>query len=281
MLVLRRRRPRPRRRGRALGRVLELRPGLLRRRADLRRAAAVRAVRRGADPAGAALRLGRGDDPASELGPLIAEEQREHVEELVADAVGRGAEVRTGGRRADIGLPGLVLRADGARPAWTRGRIEREEIFGPGRHRRAVPRRRGGGAARQRLGVRARRERLDARPRPRAAAGAAARGRLGVDERRRVLVRHRPGVVGRRQGVGLRAHALEARALRLHAGEVRRSRPRARAGAVVVPVRPGRLDGFAGVVDVLYGDGLARKAGRRWRHRRGLVHLGRRYLSGS
>jgi hypothetical protein len=41
------------------------------------------------------------------------------------------------------------------------------------------------------------------------------------------------------------------------------------------------LDGFAGMLELLYGEGLARKLGKAWQHRRGLVRLGRRYLSGS
>jgi hypothetical protein len=40
------------------------------------------------------------------------------------------------------------------------------------------------------------------------------------------------------------------------------------------------LDGFRGMLAVLHGQVLARRAGSAWRHRRGLVALGRRYLSG-
>src|SRR5262249_58753387 len=59
------------------------------------------------------LRLGRGDALDTELGPLIREDRRAHVEELVSDAVSRGAEVRTGGLRADGGLPGGVYQPTG------------------------------------------------------------------------------------------------------------------------------------------------------------------------
>jgi hypothetical protein len=44
------------------------------------------------------------------------------------------------------------------------------------------------------------------------------------------------------------------------------------------PYGPGAIDGFRGVGDLLYRDGLAPKAAAAWRHRRGLAHLGRRYL---
>ena len=46
------------------------------------------------------------------------------------------------------------------------------------------------------------------------------------------------------------------------------------------PYDRGAVDGFAGALQLLYGDGWARKLGKAWQHRRGLVRLGRRYLSG-
>src|SRR5919201_1009911 len=79
------------------------------------------------------LRLGRGDDPATELGPLVSETQRAKVEDLVAEARERGAEALTGGRRPEgVGLPGwfyepTVLAGGDGSP-----RLEREEVFGPG-----------------------------------------------------------------------------------------------------------------------------------------------------
>src|SRR5919205_26873 len=77
------------------------------------------------------LRLGRGDDPATELGPLVSEAQRARVEDLVAEARERGAEAVCGGRRPDLGLPGwfyepTILAGGGGSP-----RLEREEVFGP------------------------------------------------------------------------------------------------------------------------------------------------------
>ncbi len=78
-----------------------------------------------------ALRLGRGDDPDVELGPLISEEQRTRVEDLVADAVAAGAEVAAGGARADVGLPGWFHEPTVLVGEPDRARLRREEIFGP------------------------------------------------------------------------------------------------------------------------------------------------------
>ena len=59
-----------------------------------------------------ALRIGRGADEGTEVGPLIDDDQRDKVAELVDDAVGKGATAVVGGKRG--GRCGLVLRADGA-----------------------------------------------------------------------------------------------------------------------------------------------------------------------
>ena len=48
----------------------------------------------------AALKVGRGTEPATDVGPLIDDRQRAKVAELVADAAERGARVLTGGQRA-------------------------------------------------------------------------------------------------------------------------------------------------------------------------------------
>jgi hypothetical protein len=44
------------------------------------------------------------------------------------------------------------------------------------------------------------------------------------------------------------------------------------------PYDEGVLEGFRGMAGVLYGEGLGRLEAA-WRHRRGLLALGRRYLS--
>ena len=48
-----------------------------------------------------ALKVGRGTDPGVDVGPLIDEAQREKVEELVGDALDRGAQRLLGGARPD------------------------------------------------------------------------------------------------------------------------------------------------------------------------------------
>ncbi|HEY3020031.1 MAG TPA: aldehyde dehydrogenase family protein, partial [Solirubrobacteraceae bacterium] len=75
------------------------------------------------------LKVGRGTDPDVMVGPLIDDDQRSKVDELVQDAAGRGAKVLVGGERLDGA--GYFYRptvlgdvADGAR-------LLKEEIFGP------------------------------------------------------------------------------------------------------------------------------------------------------
>ena len=79
----------------------------------------------------AELRLGRGEDPQTDIGPLISERQRAKVEELVSDAVACGAEVLTGGARPDIDLPGWFHEPTVLAGEPAGARLKREEIFGP------------------------------------------------------------------------------------------------------------------------------------------------------
>jgi hypothetical protein len=44
-------------------------------------------------------------------------------------------------------------------------------------------------------------------------------------------------------------------------------------------VNPATLEGFRGMAGLLYGQGLGRMLGSAWRHRRGMLALGRRYFS--
>ena len=84
--------------------------------------------RRLADRMGA-LKVGHGADEGVQVGPLINEEQVGKVEELVSDAIDRGAKALTGGSRIDgtgYFYPPTVLTGVEA-PA----RILREEVFGP------------------------------------------------------------------------------------------------------------------------------------------------------
>ena len=76
-----------------------------------------------------ALRLGRGTDPQTQVGPLIDEAGRRKVRELVDDAVARGASIRTGGRAHDG--PGYFYEPTVLTNVPTGARIMLEEVFGP------------------------------------------------------------------------------------------------------------------------------------------------------
>jgi succinate-semialdehyde dehydrogenase/glutarate-semialdehyde dehydrogenase len=76
-----------------------------------------------------AMRVGRGTDPGVDVGPLVDEEQRERVAELVEDAISRGARALTGGRRGEG--PGWFYEPTVLHPVPADARVLREEIFGP------------------------------------------------------------------------------------------------------------------------------------------------------
>ncbi len=77
----------------------------------------------------AKLKVGPGLSGEVQQGPLINEDAVEKVEELLADAVGKGAQIACGGKRHALGgtffEPTIVT---GVTPAM---RVAREEIFGP------------------------------------------------------------------------------------------------------------------------------------------------------
>ena len=75
------------------------------------------------------LRVGHGADDGVQVGPLINEEQRGKVEELVADAVDTGAKAITGGARVDG--PGYFYAPTVLTGVESTARILREEVFGP------------------------------------------------------------------------------------------------------------------------------------------------------
>ena len=77
----------------------------------------------------AGLRLGRGTEPDTDLGPLIDETQRGKVHELVTDATGRGAKVLTGGEPLDG--PGYFYRPTVLSEVPKDSRLLTEEVFGP------------------------------------------------------------------------------------------------------------------------------------------------------
>jgi len=75
------------------------------------------------------LRLGRGVEPGTDIGPLIDETQRSKVHELVTDAVSRGATVLTGG--GPVEGPGYFYRPTVLTHVPDESRVLSEEIFGP------------------------------------------------------------------------------------------------------------------------------------------------------
>ncbi|HLH14871.1 MAG TPA: NAD-dependent succinate-semialdehyde dehydrogenase [Solirubrobacteraceae bacterium] len=75
------------------------------------------------------LRLGRGTDPDVDVGPLIDEDQRQKVSELVGDAVQRGARVILGGEHGDG--RGYFYQPTVLAGVPDDARLLSEEIFGP------------------------------------------------------------------------------------------------------------------------------------------------------
>ena len=79
-----------------------------------------------------ALKVGRGTEPDTDVGPLIDEAQRDKVEELVGDAVERGARrVIGGGRLSGPAHPGYFFEPTVLADVPADARLLREEIFGP------------------------------------------------------------------------------------------------------------------------------------------------------
>ncbi len=76
-----------------------------------------------------AMKVGRGTEPDVEVGPLINEEQRSKVQELVDDAVSHGARALLGARRLDG--PGYFYEPTVLAGVPEDARLLREEIFGP------------------------------------------------------------------------------------------------------------------------------------------------------
>jgi succinate-semialdehyde dehydrogenase/glutarate-semialdehyde dehydrogenase len=76
-----------------------------------------------------ALRVGRGTEPGTDVGPLIDDRQRGIVTELVGDAAERGARVLTGGHALDG--PGYFYAPTVLAGVPADARVLAEEIFGP------------------------------------------------------------------------------------------------------------------------------------------------------
>jgi succinate-semialdehyde dehydrogenase/glutarate-semialdehyde dehydrogenase len=76
-----------------------------------------------------AMKVGRGTDDGVEVGPLIDQQQRTKVVELVDDATGAGARVLLGGHAVDG--PGYFFEPTVLQEVPAAARMRREEIFGP------------------------------------------------------------------------------------------------------------------------------------------------------
>jgi succinate-semialdehyde dehydrogenase/glutarate-semialdehyde dehydrogenase len=76
-----------------------------------------------------ALKLGHGTEDGVDIGPLIDEDQREKVAELVQDAVDKGATVLCGGNKVDG--PGYFYEPTVLTDVSDDARLLKEEIFGP------------------------------------------------------------------------------------------------------------------------------------------------------
>lgn len=76
-----------------------------------------------------AMRLGDPMDEATQVGPLASEQQRDDVEQLVADAVANGAHVLCGGAVPD--QPGFYYPPTVLSGITPQMRVHTEEVFGP------------------------------------------------------------------------------------------------------------------------------------------------------
>lgn len=77
----------------------------------------------------AALKVGPGMDTSTTLGPIINEAGVEKIERHVADAVGKGADVKCGGKRSPLG--GTFFEPTLLTGCHQEMQIAREETFGP------------------------------------------------------------------------------------------------------------------------------------------------------
>ena len=76
-----------------------------------------------------AMKLGRGTEDDVDVGPLIDDDQRSKVAELVEDAVGKGAKAVVGGQKADG--RGYFYEPTVLAEVPSNARLLKEEIFGP------------------------------------------------------------------------------------------------------------------------------------------------------
>ena len=218
------------------------------------------------------LRLGRGEDATTQLGPLISEAQRERVERLVEEARSNGAEVVVGGRRAQIDLPGWFYE-----PTVLTGAELGEEVFGPvvtvapfGGEEDAVRLANGsryglGASVWTKDAARARRiaQRLDA-------------GMVWTNDVAYSFGAGQASWGGVKDSGFGRTHSKHGlyECSRIKFTDHDRGRLRS---PWWYPYDARVVDGFRGVLGGLYGSGAWARLGAAWRFRRGLLRLARRY----
>ena len=147
-----------------------------------------------------AMKVGRGTEEGVQVGPLIDDDQRSKVADLVQDAIGRGAKAVVGGHARDGA--GYFFDPTVLTDIPDDAELLQEEIFGPVAPIKGFVRRGRGDRRRQQHRVRPGRLRVHERSQAGAACDRAARDRDGRTEPGHGFQRRRP--VRRHQAVGLR-----------------------------------------------------------------------------
>ena len=227
------------------------------------------------------LRIGRGRDPETDLGPLIREGQRARVEELVADAVEHGAEAVCGAAHPPVTLPGWFYEPTVLSGQRIGGRITTEEIFGPvvtvepfAGEEEAVRL-----ANDSRFGLGASVWTRDA-TKARRLAGRLRAGSVWTNDAAYSYYAAQTSWGGRNESGFGRTHGkhglYELSSLKFVDAD---------SGRVRVPwwfpYGSSSLEGFRGALGVLYARGVKKRARLGWSARHGLAHLGNRYLGRS
>jgi succinate-semialdehyde dehydrogenase/glutarate-semialdehyde dehydrogenase len=213
-----------------------------------------------------------------ELGPLVSSEQRDRVEALVTAALDDGADVVTGGRRPRHELPGWFYEPTVITGVPEGSRIDTDELFGPvvtvARFRDEAHAVDLANASPYGLGAsvwtsdaaRARRlaSRLEA-------------GMVWINDVSYSFGAGQASWGGVKQSGFGRTHSKHGlyECVRVKYAD---SDPGRLPVPWWFPYEPDLADGFHGLLGVLYGRGLAARAGAAWTHRRGLVAVARRSL---